>query len=216
MIKLAIFDLDGTLLNTIEDLWMTTNAAMRHFGYKEHSLEAVQGFVGNGIYKLIERSVPIEARDEENIQKVKAVFDGYYSMHSQDHTRPYEGIITLLDHLNEKGIMCGVVTNKAHDYAKTLIGTYFGERFQMVIGQREGVATKPDPVAVLEMMAAFHIEKEACVYIGDSDVDIHTGHNAGIEAIGVLWGFRSEAVLREAGATLFADTPQALEALLLK
>ena len=93
MIKLAIFDLDGTLLNTIEDLWVATNVAMRHFGYPEHTLEAVQSFVGNGIYKLIERSVPDKARDKENVIRVKAVFDAYYAEHNKDQTRPYEGIL---------------------------------------------------------------------------------------------------------------------------
>lgn len=215
MIKLAIFDLDGTLLNTIEDLWVATNVAMRHFGYPEHTLEAVQSFVGNGIYKLIERSVPDKARDKENVIRVKAVFDAYYAEHNKDHTRPYEGILPLLDQLNQKGIKCGVVTNKAHNYANILIKEYFGDRFQMVLGQREGVPAKPDPVAVLEMMAAFQCEVHECVYIGDSDVDMHTGLNAGVKTIGVLWGFRSEAVLKEAGATVLAESPKTLEALIL-
>lgn len=215
MKKLAIFDLDGTLLNTIEDLKVAMNVALAHFGYPTHDVQACKRFVGNGIYKLVERSLPEDARDEANVLRVKAVFDAYYGEHSQDLTTPYEGILTMLDSLNKKGIHCGVVTNKSHDFAVALMAHYFGDKIDMVLGQREGVPTKPHPQSVLEMMAHFHCESEACVYIGDSDVDIHTAQAAGVTPIGVLWGFRDEAVLREAGATLLASDVKALEEMIL-
>lgn len=211
MDKLVIFDLDGTLLNTIEDLSKASNEALKAFGYPQHSVAACKRFVGSGIYKLVARSLPEEKRDPEHILAVKAVFDQYYSTHSQEKTKPYPGILSLLETLQQRGIKCGVVTNKTDDYAKVLIAHYFGERVNRVIGQREGIPTKPDPYSVQEMMAAFKVKREACLYVGDSEVDIETARAAGIYSIGVLWGFRSEEVLLGAGADrIVADTEELL------
>ena len=130
MIKLVIFDLDGTLLNSITDLGNACNVALKQFGYPLHDEQAYKKFVGNGIYKLVERSLPKEARNQENVLKVKAIFDAYYKAHSLDETRPYPGIELLLMKLKEKGIHCGVVTNKAHEYAVELTQRFFADTIE--------------------------------------------------------------------------------------
>lgn len=214
MIRLVIFDLDGTLLNTITDLKNACNVALEQFGYPLHDETAYKTYVGNGIYKLIERSLPQEARDEEKIYQVKAVFDAYYAAHSLDETKPYPGTEALLTHLQDKGIACGVVTNKAHDYAVHLVDRFFGKGIQLTLGQREGIPTKPNPQGVKEMMAYFKVKPEACLYVGDSNVDIETARAAGVPSIGVLWGFREEAELRVAGADYLAEDVSVLESII--
>lgn len=216
MVKLVIFDLDGTLLNTIADLGNACNMALAQFGYPLHDEAAYKMYVGNGIYKLVERSLPQNAKDETTVLKVKAVFDAYYNAHSLDETKPYSGIEHLLETLREKGIACGVVTNKAQDYAVYLMRQFFGEKITWTLGQREGVPTKPNPQGVYEMMAHFGVKKEECLYVGDSNVDIQTAKAAGITSIGALWGFRGEAELRAEGADYLAKDVEELEAFILK
>ena len=211
MIQLVIFDLDGTLLDTIADLSQACNVALAHFGYPLHEIAAYKKFVGNGIYKLVERSLPYDARDEANVRCVKAVFDAYYKEHSLDQTKPYPGIITLLETLHEKGIKCGVVTNKAHDYAVELMKQFFGNQIDYTLGQREGIPTKPHPQSVLEMMAHFEVTPKECLYVGDSNVDIQTAKAAGLTSIGVLWGFREEQELRTEGADYLVKDAKELE-----
>lgn len=211
MYQLAIFDLDGTLLNTISDLSTACNVALETFGYQGHDEETYKTYVGNGIYKLVERSLPKATRDRENVLRVKEVFDAYYKVHSLDQTRPYEGIIHLLENLKKQGISCGVVTNKAHPYAVELVKLFFGDLIAYTLGQREDVPTKPHPQAVLEMMAYFKKTSTDCIYIGDSNVDIQTAQAAHLESVGVLWGFRSKEELTKAGATYLAKNTKELE-----
>lgn len=213
--KVVIFDLDGTLLNTIADLGNACNVAMEAFGYPKHDEATYKTYVGNGIYKLVERSVPASVRNEVHIKEVKAVFDAYYKAHSLDETKAYPGIETLLTHLKEQGIACGVVTNKAHEYAVELMKQFFGELIDHTLGQREGVPTKPNPQAVHEMMAYFKAKPEECLYIGDSNVDIQTAKAAGVTSVGVLWGFRGAEELKAEGADHLVSSAMALEELIL-
>lgn len=215
MIRLVIFDLDGTLLDTIADLSQACNVALAHFGYPLHDIKAYKKFVGNGIYKLVERSLPQDARDEANVKRVKAVFDDYYKVHSLDQTKPYPGILNLLETLHQKGIQCGVVTNKAHDYAVELMKQFFRSQIDYTLGQREGIPTKPHPYSVLEMMTHFNVTPEECLYVGDSNVDIQTAKAAKLASIGVLWGFRDEKELQEEGATYLVKDAKALEACIM-
>lgn len=216
MYKLVMFDLDGTLLNTINDLATATNVALSSFGYMQHELNAYKTFVGNGIYKLVERSMPSDKRNHENVLRVKAVFDEYYKLHNQDQTVPYEGIEDLLDRLNAKGIKCGVVTNKAHLYACKLIAEYFPHQIGLVLGQREGIPHKPHPQGLIEMMTYFGVTPEECLYVGDSNVDIETAKAAGIQSIGVLWGFRGEEELIRAGADFIVQSTEEIIDIILK
>ena len=216
MVKLVIFDLDGTLLNSIADLGNACNVALKQFGYPLHEEAAYKKFVGNGIYKLVERSLPKEVQDEENVLRVKAVFDAYYKEHSLDETKPYPGILELLSTLKAQGVYCGVVTNKAHAYAVELVQQFFGDNIDETLGQREGIPTKPHPQSVQEMMAHFNVGPEVCLYIGDSNVDIQTAKAAGIPSIGVLWGFRDEAELKGEGADYIVKDAKALETLILE
>lgn len=211
-----IFDLDGTLLNSITDLGNACNVALKQFGYPLHDEQAYKKFVGNGIYKLVERSLPKEARNQENVLKVKAIFDAYYKAHSLDETRPYPGIELLLMKLKEKGIHCGVVTNKAHEYAVELTQRFFADTIEKTLGQREGIPTKPHPQGVLEMMTYFQVEPSECLYIGDSNVDIQTAKAAGVTSIGVLWGFREAKELENEGANYLAENVKDLEKIILE
>lgn len=215
MYQLAVFDLDGTLLNSLEDLACACNYALKQCNFNTHETEAYKKFLGNGVYKLIECALPAERRDEETIIKVKKIFDAYYDAHNADYTRPYEGIVEMLQTLKENGVQTAVVSNKPHAFAKQLVNTIFKENIAITYGQREGVQTKPDPTTVLEVIAYFNKEKDQCIYIGDSDVDIYTAKNAQIQSIGVLWGFRTEEELREAGADfIVTDVKQLLKYIL--
>lgn len=216
MYRAAIFDLDGTLLNTIKDLATACNVALEAFNYPTHDEETYKIYVGNGIYKLVERSMPEDKRDRENVLKVKAVFDAHYAEHSLDQTKPYEGIIELLTKLKERGISCGVVTNKAHDYAVKLIQLFFGDLIEHTIGQKDGIPTKPDPYSVFEMISYFEVSSKECLYIGDSNVDVETAQAAGVDSAGVLWGFRGEEELAKAGAKYIVSTVKELEQILLE
>lgn len=216
MERAVIFDLDGTLLNTLDDLWKAMNIALVSYHYPQHDKEACKRFVGHGIYKLVESSLPVEARDRDNVLKVKEVFDAYYQTHNQQQTKPYPFIEELLKELKAKGIKCGVVTNKAENYAKQLIQAYFPNQVEVVIGQREGMRKKPYPDSLLEAIAALQVKKEQCIYVGDSEVDMEVAMNAGVTPIGVLWGFRTKEVLQEAGAHYMARTVEELKNIIYK
>ena len=212
--KLVLFDLDGTVLDTLEDLTDATNAAMAMHGYPTHSIDAVRSFVGNGIGSLIRCAVP-SGMDEAKIHTVLGDFKKYYGAHCADKTRPYAGVLEMLAALRAAGIRTAVVSNKADFAVKELAERYFKGSFDMAIGEREGIARKPAPDSVFEVMRAMDVTPSECVYIGDSDVDVLTAKNAGIDGIFVTWGFRSEACLREAGAKTIVSTPAAITALIL-
>lgn len=216
MYKLAIFDLDGTLLDTLDDLANASNVALREYGFEEHEVYKYKTFVGDGVYKLVERMLPESHRDEETKVKVKAAFDSYYEEHNLDYTRPYEGILDVLKNLREEGIHTAVVSNKPHAFTQELVKRMFGETIELAYGQRESVPTKPDPYTVEEVIRYFGIKKEECIYIGDTNVDIFTGKNAGVETVGVLWGFRSREELLSAGAEFVVERMDELRRVIIK
>lgn len=212
-LRAVLFDLDGTLLNTLDDLAASTNAALAAHGMAQRTKEEVRSFVGNGVAKLIARAVP-QGTDGETTKKVLASFVEHYQQHDKDNTCPYEGVIGLLDALNARGVKCAVISNKIEPAVKTLCAEYFGARIAAAVGDAPGRPVKPAPDGVIEAMARMGVTAEECVYVGDSDVDIHTAHNAGLMGVGVTWGFRSEALLREAGADAICHTAGELLALL--
>lgn len=216
MYKLVIFDLDGTLLNTITDLAEAGNAALRSLGLREHPEEAYKTFVGEGVYKLIERALPKEYRTTDQIKALKGVFDAYYAEHSLDHTKPYDGILELLSLIQKRGIDCAVASNKPHIYTNELVKLMFKDKIAFALGQREGIPTKPDPAIIREILQYFNTETEACLYVGDSDVDMYTAKNAGIRSVGVSWGFRTEKELLGAGADIIVHSVKALEEVILR
>lgn len=204
--KLAIFDLDGTILNTLEDLADAANYALAQHGYPGRTIEEVRRFVGNGIRKLIERAVPAETPEEE-INRVHQTFSGYYQLHCADKTRPYEGIPELLQRLRDAGCLTAVVSNKADAAVQPLCRRYYNGLFDYAVGEREGIRRKPAPDSVLEVLRRLQVDAAQSVYIGDSEVDIRTAANAGMDSIIVTWGFRDRIDLESQGARRFADTP---------
>ena len=205
MIKAVIFDLDGTLLDTLEDLANACNYALKSCGFKIHHVKDYTRFVGNGRYKLIERIVP--SKDKEVINKVLRLFDEYYGQHMVDMTKPYDGIIEMINKLKEKSVKIAVVSNKPHEFAEDVVRRYFGDAFEITYGQRPNHPTKPDPKTVYEVIESLNVKKEECIYVGDSDVDVNTAKNAGVKSVGVSWGFRGEGELREAGADYIIKNP---------
>ena len=206
MYKLAVFDMDGTILDTLEDLKDSTNFALEKCGYPTRSYDEVRRFVGNGIRKLIERAVP-EGLTTEQIDRVHEVFTEHYKVHCADKTKAYDGIKPLLEKLRASGVKTAVVSNKADYGVQELCKEYFDGLFDYAVGEREGIRRKPAPDAVNAALRVLGIDKSEAVYIGDSDVDFETAKNAELPCISVLWGFRDEEFLREKGATLFVRDP---------
>lgn len=208
MKKAVVFDLDGTLVNSIYDLAAANNYALKKNGYPTHPDEAYLIFVGNGIKKLIERSLG-EYADEDTIKKVKADFDIYYKEHCCDRTVPYEGIEKLISQLKKSGYKLGVCSNKAQAYTEQIVKTLFGDdSFDVIYGQRPDFPLKPEPQALYYVLDCLGASVSESLYIGDSEVDILVGNNAGIDTVGVTWGFRSEQELRDKGAVYIAHTAE--------
>lgn len=204
-----IFDLDGTLLYTLDDLKNAVNYALVECGYPERSLEEVRRFVGNGVRKLVERAVPM-GTSVDNIDKVFEVFKKYYDMHATDNTRLYEGINEALHTLKEQGYNLAIVSNKIQSAVDILHERFFKDTIKISIGDREGQKRKPAPDSVLSVMEYFGLTKEETLYVGDSEVDVLTAKNAQVDCINVGWGFRDTSDLIAAGATVIVDTPQQL------
>lgn len=202
----VIFDLDGTLLNTLEDLADATNYALGQYGYPRRTLEEVRGFVGNGARKLIERALP-QGAQRKDADEVLAVFRQYYNAHCQEKTCAYEGVMELMGQLKSAGYQMAVVSNKPDSAVKNLCRTYFADYIQAAIGERDGVRRKPAPDMVEQALAQLGSSKTGAVYVGDSDVDIQTAANTGLFCISVAWGFRDERFLWENGASAIAHTP---------
>ena len=215
MYQLAIFDLDGTILDTLQDLADAVNFAMGKNQMPLHTIDEVRQFVGNGIRKLMERSVPA-GTETAVIDKVHADFTGYYQVHCADNTAPYEGIPELLRHLKENGIHTAVVSNKADYAVQSLCEQYFPDLFDAVAGEKEGIQRKPAPDSVNAVLSALHLTKEQAIYIGDSDVDIATANHAGMPCISVAWGFRDIPFLKEHHASRIVETVAELEKMLLQ
>lgn len=203
----VIFDLDGTLVDTLGDLAAATNHALSVCGYPLHTRDEYRYLVGRGVRRLMEGALPKDARSEENIVRTRALFDTYYGEHFLDDSRPYDGIPEALDVLRESGVTLAVLSNKPDTFAGRMVPALLGDRFAVVFGQREGVPLKPDPAAVREVLRLCGARADEAVYVGDSDVDILTGHNASLSAVGCAWGFRGEAELRAAGANAVVFTP---------
>lgn len=212
--RLAVFDMDGTILDTLEDLKDSLNFALKETGFPQRTLEEVRCFVGNGLQKLVERATPPDITEEEK-KKIQEVFKKHYKEHCADKTRPYDGILELLCDLRESGVKTAVVSNKGDFAVQDLCRDYFDGLFDCAIGEREGVRKKPAPDSVNEVLRILQAGREDAVYIGDSEVDIETARNAGIDGIIVSWGFREKAFLAERGAELILDSAAELKAQIL-
>lgn len=201
-----LFDLDGTLLNTLEDLTDSTNYAMEQMGYPRHTLEEVRSFVNNGARKLILGACP-PGTPEEKIDRCLGIFQAHYKTHLEVKTKPYPGILELLEQLQARGVKVGVVSNKFDGAVKPLCQRYFGQRIGVAVGEHEaeGVRRKPWPDTVFEALKALNAPAEGALYVGDSDVDILTARNAGLPCLSVSWGFRPRESLVAAGAKYIAD-----------
>lgn len=205
--KAVLFDLDGTLINTINDLGNATNYMLKTFSYPQHDIESYKMKVGNGMRKLMERSLPKNHRTDEEIEKALGVFMPYYIEHSADETVPYEDIIPLLNELKLKNIKTAVVTNKAHISAVDLVDKFFKNLVDTVVGQTDKLPTKPSPDMVFAVTEALSVLPKECIFVGDSSVDMLTAKASGAYAVGVTWGFRSKQELIESGADVIIDNP---------
>ena len=208
MIKLVIFDLDGTLLNTIDDLAAAGNHVCAAHGWPTHTSEQFRYFVGDGVYKLIERMTPAGAAETpETVQCLRDEFNAYYNSHSCDLTVSYTGVPELLKKLDARGIAAAVLSNKPDTFTQQLCANLLGGRFAVVHGQREGRPTKPDESLTREILLQTCVRPDECIYVGDSGVDMRTAKNGGLFAVGALWGFRTRKELLENGADALADSP---------
>jgi phosphoglycolate phosphatase len=208
MKKLVIFDLDGTLLDTVEDLAEACNHILRQEGFPQYPIEQYRIFVGNGITKLIERALPAEVRTPEYIEALRLRFVDYYTRHIDRRTTPYKGISELLTTLHSRGVGLAVASNKFQSGTLRLVERFFPAiPFVAVMGQREGVPTKPDPAVVRQIISMAGVGPDETLYVGDSDVDMLTAHNAGVTSVGVVWGFRGEKELIESGADHIVEHP---------
>jgi len=206
MKKLIIFDLDGTLLNTVADLAHSTNHALRKFGFPTHDIDEYRFFVGNGINKLFERALPEGEKTEENILRIRKEFISYYEQHNMDDSSPYPGITELLNQLQDKGFLLAVASNKYEEGTRELINHYFPQiNFIAVHGQRENVPVKPDPTIVNEIIEIARVGKDEVLYVGDSGVDMQTTKNADVTGVGVTWGFRPRAELESFSPDYIVD-----------
>ena len=208
MKSLLIFDLDGTLLDTVADLAASTNYALKQCGFPVHKASDYKFFIGNGINKLFERVLPEGEKTQENILLIRLHFLEYYGVHNADLTTPYPLINDMLLRLQEAGIKLAVASNKYQKGTEKLIQHFFPEiNFVAVFGQRENIPTKPDPTIVYDILSITKVEKKMVLYIGDSGVDMHTAQNSGIEAVGVTWGFRPRAEMEEFSPAYIVDSP---------
>jgi phosphoglycolate phosphatase len=211
MPELIIFDLDGTLLDTIEDLAESVNHALKQYHFPTHPLESYRYFVGNGVNKLLERALPEGKRSSDFVSMLKVEFIKHYFAHADKYTRPYPGVSELLASVQAKGIKLGIASNKVHEATVQLSKGFFPDiNFIAVIGQREGFAVKPNPAILEEIIEIAGIKKENTLYVGDSGVDVATANNAKVPFVGVLWGFRPRKELEEVGASRFVETVEEL------
>lgn len=206
-VNTVIFDMDGTVLNTLEDLTVSVNYVLSKFNMPDHSEEEYRKFFGNGIKYALKCAVP-EETPEEVIEEMLPIFREYYNGHCLDRTKPYDGIIELMSRLKAKGYKMAIVSNKIDSAVKELNDRFFSEYVNVAIGEKPGIKRKPAPDTVLAALDELGSQKEAAVYIGDSEVDFHTALNSDLPCISVLWGFRDKDFLISKGASVFAETPE--------
>lgn len=215
MIKLLIFDLDGTLLNTLEDLTNSTNYALKYFDYPQRTIEEVRNFVGNGVAKLIERAIP-NGKNNENFDKCLEIFKENYAKNMNNKTAPYSGIIELLQNLKSKNYKIAVVSNKFDAAVKELCKKYFPNLIDIAAGENEklGIKKKPAPDTVNQVLEIFKIPNTQAIYIGDSEVDIMTAQNAQMPCISVTWGFKDKDFLLKNNAKIIINSPDEIISIL--
>lgn len=207
--KIIIFDLDGTLLNTLDDLTDSTNLVLKHFGYPQKMKEEVRDFVGNGVDKLIERAIP-NGRSNKNFKACTELFKEIYPQNMYNKTVPYPNIINMLKNLKNHGFITAVVSNKFDTAVKELCEKYFPDLIDFCAGENEsgGIKKKPAPDTVIKVLKNFNLKNNNAIYVGDSEVDIQTARNADIPCISVSWGFKDKDFLAESGAKIIIDTPE--------
>lgn len=207
-VKAVLFDLDGTLVNSLCDLADSVNFALTEYGFPTHETEKFKYFIGDGMAKLIERVLPEDKRDDETLNEVLDTFMDRYRSHFADKTVAYGGIAELVKALNKQGFKLAIISNKAQEMAVEVVDKVLsGLEFEIVCGKREGYPTKPDPTLTLEIIEELGLKPSECVFIGDSGMDMAVAKNAKVKSVGVLWGFREEKELRENGADYIVSSP---------
>lgn len=210
MIKAVLFDLDGTLVNSLDDLADSVNYSLSKFGLPEHKTEEFKYFAGNGIAKMVERAIPADLRGTSVYKKVLDVFFKYYSVHFADNTKPYGGLKELVCDLKQMGIKIAVVTNKAQQIAENVVKTAYGDIFDIICGKQENAPLKPDPYGAISVMRELGVSNSECIFLGDSSIDMETGINCGALPVGVLWGYRTADELLKSGAKYIIGNPEEL------
>ncbi len=209
MIKAVIFDLDGTLTDTLQDLGNSVNYALRRMEWPERSLSEVRQFVGNGVRRLVERAVP-QGAGEADVETCFSIFQKHYLVHCQDNTRLYPGVAGMLREVRSRGFRTAIVSNKLQAGVDELYQTYFRDVIDVAIGEREGLRRKPAADMVELALEHLAVSRKEAIYVGDSEVDVQMARNAGLPCVAVLWGFRDRDRLVEAGATTFISHPDQL------
>ena len=206
--RAVIFDLDGTLLNTLDDLTDSINYTLLHFNFPQKTTEQVRQYVGNGVSKLIERAIP-DGKNNPNFENCIETFKKHYKENMLNKTKPYEGILSVLEQIKKHGIKMAVVSNKFDDAVKELCNKYFAELIDFCAGENEqsGIRKKPAPDTVLKVLKQFNLSPKQVIYAGDSEVDIQTAQNSGIECISVLWGFKNKEFLLDNEAKILISKP---------
>lgn len=205
--KAVIFDLDGTLVNSIEDIADAMNEALEIYNYPTHSYDVYKGLIGNGIKNLVTKALPETHRDEAQVRRSFESMMAIYRQHCSDKTKPYDGIIELLDTLKSKEIKVSVLSNKEHKYTKKVASKLLPNYFESVDGLTKEAHKKPNPIKAIEISNNLNLKPEDIIYVGDTDVDMQTANNANMLAVGVSWGFREKQELIDNGAKVILDHP---------
>jgi phosphoglycolate phosphatase len=209
--RAALFDLDGTLLDTLQDLADSANRSLLRMGFPPHPVQDYRYFVGEGVAVLARRVLPADRQDPATVQALKSLFNEHYGQHWADNTRPYEGVPALLDALSARGIPLAILSNKPHPFTQAMVAHFFRPwNFAAALGARESHPRKPDPAAALEICAGLGLEAAEVLYAGDTRTDMQTARSAGMFAVGVLWGFRPREELLENGAQALVARPEEL------